>query len=144
MRCIRQFNHPAEAWPLLSFLRENGLSCRLADENLIQADPLLAQAVGGVKLLVEDADEAMAVQLTNAFFQPAERNAAPLHARFREEHEEFLSWCPACEAYPVYRKKFSSGKTLLAVALTIISYPLAFMFIPKKLVCTRCGHSWKN
>ncbi len=144
MRCIRKFNHPAEAWPLLGYLRESGISCRLADDNLIQADPLLAQAIGGVKLLVEEAHEQIALQLTEEFYRPAKRNSAPLDNRFREEQEEFLSWCPACEAYPVYRKKFHAGKTLLAVALTIISYPLAFMFIPKKLHCARCGHSWKN
>ena len=144
MRCIRQFHHPAEAWALLGFLRDHGIHCRLADENLIHADPLLAHAIGGVKLLVEDADEPKAMEFIADFYRPVRPDSAPLHAAFRESHEEFMSWCPACEAYPVYRKKFSSGKTWLAVALTILSYPLAFLFIPKKLICARCGYSWKN
>lgn len=40
----------------LGMLTENDIKCQLKDENIVTVDPLLNPAVGGIKLLVEEAD----------------------------------------------------------------------------------------
>ena len=40
----------------LGLLQENEINCHLKDENIVTIDPLLNPAVGGIKLLVAEAD----------------------------------------------------------------------------------------
>lgn len=57
---IATFQSPVEANIARTRLEEHGISCRLDDENMMVADPLLGAAVGGIKLVTreDDADEA--------------------------------------------------------------------------------------
>lgn len=54
----------------LGLLQENEIGCHLKDENIVTIDPLLNPAVGGIKLMVEEADYPAAVVL----LQEAEEN----------------------------------------------------------------------
>jgi hypothetical protein len=60
---IATFQSPVEANIARTRLEEHGISCRLDDENMMVADPLLGAAVGGIKLVIreDDADEAVEV-----------------------------------------------------------------------------------
>jgi phage FluMu protein Com len=40
----------------LGMLQENNINCHLKDENIVTIDPLLNPAVGGIKLMVDEAD----------------------------------------------------------------------------------------
>ena len=47
----------------MGMLTENNIKCQMKDENIVTVDPLLNPAVGGIKLLVEEADFEQAVAL---------------------------------------------------------------------------------
>lgn len=47
----------------LGLLQENEINCHLKDENIVTIDPLLNPAVGGIKLLVAEADFDIALGL---------------------------------------------------------------------------------
>ena len=47
----------------LGMLQENEINCHLKDENIVTVDPLLNPAVGGIKLMVDDADRDKALAL---------------------------------------------------------------------------------
>jgi DNA-directed RNA polymerase subunit RPC12/RpoP len=47
----------------LGLLQENDINCHLKDENIVTIDPLLNPAVGGIKLLVDEADVERAKEL---------------------------------------------------------------------------------
>jgi DNA-directed RNA polymerase subunit RPC12/RpoP len=47
----------------LGMLQENEIICHLRDENTITIDPLLSPAIGGIKLMVEEADFGKALTL---------------------------------------------------------------------------------
>ena len=47
----------------LGYLQENGLDCHLKDEYIVTIDPLLNPAVGGIKLMVAEADYAKGLLL---------------------------------------------------------------------------------
>lgn len=62
---IKTFSYPAEAFLIKSRLEAEGIECLLKDELTIQVDPLLSNAIGGVKLQVKESDveDAMKVLL---------------------------------------------------------------------------------
>jgi len=63
---IAVFEYSAEAQIIKSKLESEGLNVRLTDEVTIDTDPLLSQAIGGVKLQVHHADFNSARILYNA------------------------------------------------------------------------------
>ncbi|MDQ6844615.1 MAG: DUF2007 domain-containing protein [Bacteroidota bacterium] len=56
---LRTFNNYFSANILLTKLRDAGIQCYLKDEHTVTMDPLLTNAVGGIKLVIkkEDAEE---------------------------------------------------------------------------------------
>lgn len=47
----------------LGLLQENAINCHLKDENIVTVDPLLNPAVGGIKLMVDENDYDVALDL---------------------------------------------------------------------------------
>lgn len=60
---IRSFDNYIYANILLSRLKEEGFDCYLKDENTITIDPLLSPAIGGMKLMIQEADIAQVTAL---------------------------------------------------------------------------------
>ena len=63
---LRAFDNYFNANILLTRLRDSGIECYLKDEYTVTIDPLLSNALGGIKLIVkkENYDEAMAMLQT--------------------------------------------------------------------------------
>lgn len=57
---IRSFDNYLYANILLCRLKDEGFDCYLKDENTVTIDPLLSPAIGGMKLMVLEADVARA------------------------------------------------------------------------------------
>jgi len=55
--------NPYDLYPLKVSLENNGIQCFIKDEHTIQANPLLANAIGGVKLQVLEEDVEKASEL---------------------------------------------------------------------------------
>lgn len=53
---IASFDNFMLANMTLGLLQQNDINCHLKDENIVTIDPLLNPAVGGIKLLVDEAD----------------------------------------------------------------------------------------
>lgn len=72
MTTIATFNKPEEAHLLRMRLEAGGIAAFLLDENLVQIDWLLANAIGGVRVQVADEDVAAAHELLAAQDSAAE------------------------------------------------------------------------
>ena len=66
MKTVATFANPAEAHLLAAHLGENGIEAVLRDENTVQADMLLSNAVGGVKVDVAEGDYATALAIVRS------------------------------------------------------------------------------
>ena len=55
-KLITSFNNYMLANMTLGLLQENNINCHLKDEYIVTIDPFLGNAVGGIKLLVEEND----------------------------------------------------------------------------------------
>ena len=64
---IRTFDNYFSANILLTRLRDSGLECYLKDEYTVTIDPLLSNAIGGIKLVVKEKDLQHAYSLLRSF-----------------------------------------------------------------------------
>ncbi|WP_430388071.1 putative signal transducing protein [Dyella sp. 20L07] len=65
--CLARFINPLEAQVLCARLDAEGIPAVASDVNLIQANPFLTQAVGGVRVLVREVDFSRASEVLEAF-----------------------------------------------------------------------------
>ena len=72
---VRTFDNYFYANLILTRLQHDGIECYLKDEHTVTIDPLLTNAVGGIKLVVKEADVDAANQLLEEYRQDYIRNA---------------------------------------------------------------------
>src|SRR5205823_5016382 len=52
---------------LLTRLQAEGIECYLKDENTVTIDPMLSNAIGGIKVVVKKEDEALVIKLIRSY-----------------------------------------------------------------------------
>jgi hypothetical protein len=65
---IATFNYPYEMYILKTKLESEGIECNEYDSNTVTANPLLSNAIGGVKLMVKVEDAERAIKIMNRFY----------------------------------------------------------------------------
>jgi hypothetical protein len=124
--CVRSFDNYVSAHIAMGRLVEEGVNGWLKDENTVTIDPILTNAVGGIKLM------APAVQ--------AER-AAEILRLLENEHKKTMP-CPRCNSLNIElvttpRKASNWASALLG--LFFISYAMP---IDKTVHCFDCGFEY--
>ena len=116
------FEYSTEAQVLKSKLDSEGIRTMLMDEKTIDSDPLLSQAIGGVKLLVHNNDLDKAVIIFNDVrVYEKDKNGNPIHC-----------------------KKCNSIKTLVAPPQRKNIFFMLFPFFEsRKLICNDCKTIFK-
>jgi DNA-directed RNA polymerase subunit RPC12/RpoP len=124
---IRTFQNYFTAHILLGRFRDAGIECFLKDEFLVTVDPILSNAVGGIKLIVkkEDYDEA------NLLLQ-----------QFDESYRQ-SAVCPRCGSKTI---ELIPKKTTANMATAILTWLFGSYAISVKNVyqCTSCGYESEN
>jgi DNA-directed RNA polymerase subunit RPC12/RpoP len=82
---VRTFSNYFSANIMLSKLRDGGIRCYLKDEFTVTVDPILSNAVGGIKLIVNKDDESEVLEILNKF----------------DEDYYRLSVCPKCGSHEI-------------------------------------------
>ena len=124
---LRTFDNYFSANILLTRLQSEGVHCYLKDENTVTIDPILSNAIGGIKLEVAADDYSKAADLLNQF------------------DKEYLqsAQCPQCHArdfIEVPRK--NPGNYLTAILTWIFS---SYAVAPEKVYqCRQCGYESKT
>ena len=100
-------------------LKNNGLESFIANEQTIQSDWLLSQALGGIQLQVFDDEKEKAIEIINNFLENE-------HTSLEVEHTilnpEFDFTCPKCGSNHLYRDENPGG--LFGVSLLVLGFPL--------------------
>ena len=133
MKILKTYLYPQFAYLDLALLKEEGIYAFIRDENIVAIDPLYAQAVGGIKLVVNDIDYVRAMEIINTNGYENLKNEFP-----GEEIEE-LRTCKKCGSTNIFRRS-----SLLAGLFFLI-----FFFIPvakktSKYSCLDCGNEWEE
>ncbi len=139
---IASFGKPVEAHLAQAKLASEGIEAFVADDNLIQMNWLYSQAVGGVKLQVNEADAEQALKIlsetTEGFY--FEENAKESAEKASQGPAPSQDVCPRCSSSQIaYEQKTRTGLSTFISLLFMIITP----FYTKKLKCHACGHQWR-
>lgn len=120
---IKTFDNYFSAHLILSRLQHDGMECYLRDEHTVTIDPLLTNAIGGIKLVVRQEDEQEAMSLLSAY------------------HLEYLQSisCPQCgsNSFTYITKKEASNYFTAILTWLFSNYALALRYVYQ---CSRCGY----
>lgn len=111
------FEFSAEAQVAKSRLEAEGVRMLFMDEKTIDSDPLISQAVGGVKLLVHNDDVMIAKRIYNE-----------IRTYATDEHDQLFR-CPNCNSHKVLTAPLQRKN---------IFYMLFPFFEKTRLRCTIC------
>ena len=109
---------------MLQRLEEEGIKAYLQDEHTVTIDPILSNAIGGIKLMIYDGQLERALQLINGFEQ---------------EYKESVT-CPHCQSNNMLHITQPNNVTNWFTALTTWlfgNYALSFKKVYK---CSDCGY----
>ncbi len=125
---LRSYDNYVSAHIAMGRLEEDGIKCWLKDENTVTIDPILTNAVGGIKLMVTASQ--------------AERAAGIL--RTVENEHKSLHPCPNCGSLNVEfvstPRKASNWASFL-LGFFFISYAMP---VEKVYHCFACGHEYNT
>lgn len=119
---IRTFDNYFLANITLTKLQDAGIDCFLKDEHTVTMDPILSNAIGGIKLVVKEEDAEDAKQLLQQFDEAYLRSVK----------------CPKCGATAINQVNKPGATNFLTAILTwaFSSYALA----PEQVYqCGNCG-----
>jgi len=121
-------------------LEAEGLTCFLADDNMIRMDWFLSNLIGGVRLQVPREDAEAALEILG--------EEIPTSFSAEDVGEEFLQpECPECSSRDV---TFGArDKKLALLGLGVLRVPVLLPFFlayvqktRKSWYCESCGHGW--
>lgn len=116
---FKYYTNSLEANRDKQILKNNGLESFIANEQTIQSDWLLSQALGGIQLQVFDDEKEKAIEIINNFLKNE-------HTSLEVEHTilnpEFDFTCPKCGSNHLYRDENPGG--LFGVSLLVLGFPL--------------------
>lgn len=120
---IRTFTNYFSANILLTKLRDAGIQCYLKDEHTVTMDPLLTNAVGGIKLVINKDDSQEVFELLRQFDEDYRRNAV----------------CPKCGSHNIELVPEQTPANMITAILSWLfsSYAVSVENVYK---CGNCGY----
>lgn len=130
MITIAHYTNPLEAHIARGRLESEGIEAFVADENIVWANWLLSDAIGGVQLRVAMEDSVRARRILDEVADPEEYESKPVAAGS-------FSRCPGCGSTTLGTSTLLSRLAFLSIAL--VNFPLPFTRQLKH--CRQCGHT---
>ena len=128
---VRRYRDLAEAYVARSLLESAGIPAWIADENLVRMDWFYSNLVGGLRLQVDECNEAAAREILE--------EGAPETITYGEEEVYVQPTCPKCGSAEI---KLGSGteRGRSLVGLYLLSIPVP----PREATwhCEACGTEW--
>lgn len=143
---IASFMFAPPALLLKSKLETEGIPSVVSDDNFVTLNPLMSNAVGGVKVKVYQGDVKKALSVLKSFKESDRDIQAQIDDQWAKGYTLADKYCPSCESAAVYRKKYPKHLFILGMILAPILGPLyIFLLLYKReFKCIDCGHTWKQ
>lgn len=139
---IGTFSHALEAHIVRGRLETEGVWSFVADDNMVIANWLFSNAVGGVKLQVREEDVELAQQILAdgpgeiEWEKGEEGEETEIDEEAGENDPER---CPRCASHRIHYEKFAKHPVFLSWFL--LGFPIPFL--RREWVCQNCGYNWK-
>lgn len=137
LKKIAAFTYTHEAQMAITYLESFEIEVIVKDEMTVQVYGFLSNAIGGVKLYVDEtcADEALQRLKEGGYIQDSDSELLPIK-KFSKDFEEK---CPYCGSANVSAKRAAGLPFLISVLL--LGFP--FLFYTKEYFCFDCSQKWK-
>lgn len=125
---VNTYQNYIDAHIAMGVLEEKGIKCWLKDENTVTIDPILTNAVGGIKLMVDSTQSENAAGILRT-----------IDNEFKAAHP-----CPKCKSLNI---ELVSTPRKVSNWLSFIIFGLFASYAPKiDMVyhCFNCGHEFPN
>ena len=119
---VAVYHNPIEAYVARAKLESEDIDVVLLDEGMVSLDPLLSNALGGVKVAVPRSQASRARDL---LVRPNEIEAEPV-------------LCPECDSAEIDTKR----ARLAWWAILFMGFPIGRSSSTN--TCEACGHSWRD
>lgn len=120
---VRTFNNYFSANILLTKLRDAGIQCYLKDEYTVTIDPLLTNAVGGIKLVINKENSQEVFELLQQFDEDYRRNAV----------------CPKCGSHNIDLVPKRTAANMITAILSWLFSDYA-VSVENVYKCGNCGY----
>jgi hypothetical protein len=131
---VNSYRDPIEAELAIVRLEQSGISATLVDQYLASIQWLYSNAIGGVKVMVEESDLDAAREALDEARTP-ESSTVPGALK----HLGIEARCPSCNSEDVHPSRLQRNAAAISLLLT---FPLIAW--RKSWVCNACGHSWRR
>ena len=130
---IKTFFYIHETLLVEPSLQSEGIDYILKDQHTVAIDPLVSNAIGGIKLQVKRSDVVKAVAIINNLDQnsrisESENEIIVEDKKFAKTLEE----CPKCNSEEIYVKRFTFLESIF------------YSFAKRAHYCKDCKHQWKQ
>lgn len=133
---IKFYQNAIEANRDKQILAEEGIESWIANEQTVQSDWLLSQAIGGIQLQVFEYDLARAEKILEDF--ESEDSALEVEHTINDPEFDFL--CPECGSNHIYRDEKPGG--IFGISVLLLGIPLK---VPaQKYHCYHCGNEFEQ
>jgi len=132
MKILKTYLYSHLAHLDLAKLSDEGIEAIIKDDNIVSIDPVYAQAVGGIKLLVKDDDYKRALEILNS------NDYDNLKNEFPGEDISAQIKCSNCGSINIFQK----GSWLMGLLFLILFF-VPFTIKKSKYICLDCSHEWK-
>jgi len=119
---IWSYDNYVSAQIALGRLQEDGIDCWLKDENTVTIDPILANAVGGIKLMVSNDQAGQALDILNSL---------------QAAHKASLS-CPYCKSHNIELVSSPRKPLNWISAITTFFFSSYALTVEKNYHCFNC------
>lgn len=126
MMTIATFTTPDEAHLFRMKLGAAGIDAYVVDENMVQAYWLYSNAIGGVRVQIDEAD------------LPAVKEFLNEDSEVQSLEDDASLNCPKCGSSSIEQDDSSRRVALFVVSLTSVPLP----FSKNRWHCTSCDHRW--
>ncbi|OLQ93084.1 phosphoenolpyruvate synthase [Vibrio panuliri] len=127
MIVVARFSFPHEAQIAKSSLEAAGIECCIADEHTINTQWLYSNAIGGVRLLVDEENAELAQSILATDFSDAVDESLEMGSSTES--------CPNCGSHHLL--PFTQGKRSAFVVFILLGFPL--FFYKHGYQCKDCG-----
>ena len=125
MVTLTTLNWIGETDALCAQLEASGIKTSVPDQGAVTANPLYANAIGGIRVQVEESDLPRALEILQGRLPSAARD---------------MFACPQCGSDSVRYETVS--KRFAFLTLLLIGIPL--LWLRQQCRCESCGHKWKR
>lgn len=135
---ITSFTYPHEAHLAKSLLEASDIDVIIKDELTVQVNNFLSNAIGGVKIFVENdkAKEALLLLEDAGYIQNESKEEKPVMEIFSSDYTHV---CPYCKSDSVVKKNMPGYVFVLSILL--LGFPLPFL--KRVYYCYDCSKEWK-